>query len=177
MHDAVGPDEDVTVDCWGFHAGKPGDHYVAYADFQLGIRTMKSSVQERALDVIEKRIRDECEATGTPQLPTVEFFTCVQLTENDQSISRAIGQVFRAYFGACAVEMRPMRACEDFPTLGETHGVPYAYWNFGGSNVIGEGARPTNHAPYFYFAPVIQPTLQAGRDAMALAALTFLVKH
>lgn len=87
----------------------------------------------------------------------------------------ASGRCLRLYFGARAVEMRLMRACEDFATLGATHGVPYEYWNSGGSSDMEEGARPTNHSPYF--ASAIQPTLQAGTDVVALAALALLVKH
>jgi hypothetical protein len=67
-------------------------------------------------------------------------------------------------------------ACEDFALLGAKHGVPYAYWNFGGSaEGAGDagGAVPTNHSPYF--APEVDLTLKTGADAMALAALTFLL--
>lgn len=174
VRDEVGPDEDATVACWGFHAGIPGNDYVAHADLLLDIKTVKPDIRERVLALVEKRIRDECEAAGTPQPPTVKFSTRAPLTKNDHSVAGVIGQVFGGYFGARAVEMKFTRACEDFSTLGAAHGVPYAYWNFGGSNDTVEGAGPTNHSPLF--APVIQPTLQAGTDAMALAALTFLVK-
>lgn len=175
VHDEVGPDEDATVACWSFHSGISSNAFLAQVDFLLDIKTIKPSVRERALAVIEKRIRDECEAAGMPDPPIIKFSTRVPLAENDQSISRAIGQVFEGSFGSRAVEMQFGRACEDFATLGATHGVPCAYWYYGGSADTEEDAGPTNHSPFF--APVIQPTLRVGIDAMALAALTLLVEH
>ncbi|KAL1874474.1 hypothetical protein Daus18300_003492 [Diaporthe australafricana] len=173
VHDEVGSEGDATVACWGIHADIPGNDNVACAEFLLGIKTIKPEIRRRVLAYIEKRIRDECEAAGTPQPPIINFRARTPLTENDQSISGAIGQVFGVYFGARAVEMELSRASDDFATLGAPHGVPYAYWYFGGSNDAEEGTGPINQSPFF--APVIQPTLQAGIDAMALAALTFLV--
>ncbi|GAW19495.1 hypothetical protein ANO14919_089820 [Xylariales sp. No.14919] len=168
----VGPHEDVTVACWGFHAGIPGNDYIAYAEFSLDIKTAKHTVREKARQTIKRSIIDGCTAAKTPREPVVNFTVRAPLTTNDPSVSEAVGRVFAGYFEANAVEMRFTRACEDFSTLGKKHSVPYAYWNFGGSQTT-EGPVPTNHSPFF--APAIQPTLQTGTDAMALAALSFLV--
>ncbi|KAI1122332.1 hypothetical protein F5Y10DRAFT_287272 [Nemania abortiva] len=170
----VGPHEDATVACWGFHAGIPGNDYVAYADVLLDIKTVKPTVREKVHRVIRRSIEDECRAANTPQQPIVNFTVRAPLTTNDPSISDPISQVFRGYFETNAVEMQFTRACEDFSTLGAAHSVPYAYWNFGGSQSSKEPV-PTNHSPFF--APAIHPTLKVGTDAMALAALTFLVRE
>ena len=102
------------------------------------------------------------------------------LTANDAAVAGAVGRVFGGYFAAGALLDMPLaRACEDFALLGAAHGVPYAYWNFGGGAAEGVGedeggdAVPTNHSPYF--APEVELTLRTGADAMALAALAFLV--
>ncbi|KAF2969165.1 hypothetical protein GQX73_g4405 [Xylaria multiplex] len=168
----VGSHEDVTIACWGFHAGIPGNDYVAYADFLLDIKTAKPTVREKVHEVIRRIIKDGCKAANTPREPEFNFTVRAPLTANDPSVSEALGRVFEGYFGANAVEMQFTRACEDFSTLGAKHSVPYAYWNFGGSQTT-DGPVPTNHSPFF--APAIQPTLQVGADAMALAALAFLV--
>ncbi|KAI0857671.1 hypothetical protein F4860DRAFT_336894 [Xylaria cubensis] len=168
----VGPHEDATVACWGFHAGVHGNDYVAYVDFLLDVKTIKATVREKVLYVIKRSIEDGCKAANTPQEPIVNFSVRAPLTTNDPSVSGAISRVFKGYFEANAVEMQFTRACEDFSTLGARHSVPYAYWNFGGSQTTEEPV-PTNHSPFF--APAIQPTLRVGTDAMALAALTFLV--
>ncbi|KAI1756794.1 hypothetical protein F4782DRAFT_526469 [Xylaria castorea] len=168
----VGPYEDATVACWGFHAGVSGNDYIAYADFLLDVKTVKPTVREKVLHVIKRSIEDGCRAANTPQEPVVNFTVRAPLTTNDPSVSGAISRVFGGYFETNAVEMQFTRACEDFSTLGAKHSVPYAYWNFGGSQTTEEPV-PTNHSPFF--APAIQPTLQVGTNAMALAALTFLV--
>ena len=60
-------------------------------------------------------------------------------------------------------------------------GKPYCYWLFGGHDpedwerLNREGRLddiPTNHSPFF--APVVQPTLRTGTEAMVVGALTFL---
>lgn len=71
--------------------------------------------------------------------------------------------------------MKFTRACEDFATLGAIYKVPRACWNYCGHGDLEEGTGPTNHSTFFVLA--IQPTLQAGTDAMAPAALTFLAKQ
>ncbi|KAJ8115141.1 hypothetical protein ONZ43_g4737 [Nemania bipapillata] len=174
VRNEVGRQEDITIACWGFHAGLPGNDYVAYADFLLDIKTVKTTVQEKVHEVIRRIIEEKCKEANTPQDPVVTFAVRAPLTTNDPSVSEPISRVFAGYFEASSIEMQFTRACEDFSLLGAEHSVPYAYWNYGGSQTT-EEPIPTNHSPFF--APVIQPTLQAGTDAMALAALTFLAKE
>ncbi|KAG5659726.1 hypothetical protein KAF25_002285 [Fusarium avenaceum] len=143
----VGKHEDVTVACWGFHVGEPGNDYVAYADILLDVKTVNPSIRRRALDIIERHFHG--------------------------AIVSPISKVFESYFGSNGGEMSFTRACEDFSTLGAVHSVPYAYWNYGGTPIGTKKPFATNHSPFF--APAIQPTLKTGTDAMALAALAFLV--
>jgi hypothetical protein len=72
-------------------------------------------------------------------------------------------------------------ANEDFSLLATAAGAPYVLWVFGGleegiwDEAVAKGTvnePPSNHSPFF--APVIEPTLRTGVDAMALGALTFL---
>ncbi|KAF9769848.1 hypothetical protein IL306_012661 [Fusarium sp. DS 682] len=171
----VGADEDVTVACWGFHAGEPGNDYVAYADILLDIKTVKPDIRTRVLALVERRFRNECRLANVPTDPIFNYSIRAPLTENDHAIAGAVSRVFEGYFGQNATEMTFTRACEDFPILGAPHNVPYAYWNFGGTPRDTEEPLAVNHSPNF--APAIQPTLQVGTDAMALAALAFLVRE
>ena len=77
--------------------------------------------------------------------------------------------------------MIPAPASDDFSELARAVDRPYVYWIFGGvdpetwDQAQSEGnlaALPCNHSPKY--APVIQPTLKTGVEAMALAAMTFL---
>jgi metal-dependent amidase/aminoacylase/carboxypeptidase family protein len=76
-----------------------------------------------------------------------------------------------------------VRASEDFSVFATSIKKSHYFWMFGGvnqkkwdelalSNKL--DTLPSNHSPFF--APVIQPTLQAGTDALAVAALTLLGK-
>jgi hypothetical protein len=73
-------------------------------------------------------------------------------------------------------------ASEDFSDIPNALSVPYSYWGIGGVDPdayqrAAEAGRvsediPVNHSPNF--APVIQPTLDTGTQAMVAAALAWL---
>lgn len=73
-------------------------------------------------------------------------------------------------------------ASEDFSDIPAALGVPYTYWGFGGIDPVAyrkaaEQGRvlqdvPVNHSPAF--APVIQPTLDTGTQALVVAAMAWL---
>jgi hypothetical protein len=72
-------------------------------------------------------------------------------------------------------------ASEDVGNFGEAAGVPTVFWFWGGLDTqtvlsaMAEGrldSLPGNHSPYF--APVIEPTLTTGIQALTLAARTWL---
>ena len=75
-----------------------------------------------------------------------------------------------------------MSASEDFGVFGTALGVPSVFWYVGGTDPgryrdaerAGRLAQdvPTNHHPAF--APVLQPTLETGVQAMVVAALDAL---
>jgi amidohydrolase len=173
----VGPHAYATVACWGFHAGEPGNDYVAHADVLLDIKTVDAGVRRRVLDVVRAKVLADARAAGVPRDPEINHTVRAPLTTNDAAVAGAVGRMFGGYFAADALlDMALTPACEDFSILGAKHDVPYAYWNFGGTGEgVGDadGVVPTNHSPYF--APEVDLTLKTGADAMALAALTFLV--
>ncbi|PSN70427.1 metal-dependent amidase/aminoacylase/carboxypeptidase [Corynespora cassiicola Philippines] len=166
IHRELGGNNDVTVACWGFHAGVPGNDYVTHADSLLDVKTIDPQIRLEAIELIEKKIQSDCKAAGTPKEPIIKFSVRAPLTKNDPDTA------FESHFGTKSLPMRLTRACEDFSTLAATHDIPYTYWNFGGSAST-EGEVPTNHSPFS--APCIEPTLKTGMDAMALAVLSFLL--
>lgn len=168
----LGFDSSATVACWGIHAGYPGNDYVDHVDFLLDIKTLNLDIRAKVLAIVENFIKTECRQSGTPQDPVINTTVRAPLTTNDPSIVVPIEAAFSAYFKSDSVEMVVSRATEDFSLLGADYNVPYAYWNFGGSPYNPEEGVPYNHSPFF--GPAIQPTLQAGTDAMALAVLAFL---
>jgi metal-dependent amidase/aminoacylase/carboxypeptidase family protein len=76
---------------------------------------------------------------------------------------------------------KPASASEDFSVFGRRWNVPYVFWFVGGTDpqrylsAKREGtlnAIPSNHSPRF--APVLEPTLKVGLQAMLSAASAWL---
>jgi hypothetical protein len=139
----------------------------------LDIKTIKPEIRQRVIDLIKNKLQTDCRAAGVPRDPDFNITVRAPLTSKDDAIAGPVAKVFRSHFGDKAGEMVLTRACEDFSILGEAHGVPYAYWNFGETHEDTPEPVPTNHSPFF--APEVDLTLKTGAEAMALAALTFLV--
>ena len=77
--------------------------------------------------------------------------------------------------------MPPIAASEDAGHFGDVAGVPTVYWFWGGLDTdtvlaaLEKGqfdTLPANHSPEF--APVIEPTLSTGVEALVVAARTWL---
>jgi hypothetical protein len=78
--------------------------------------------------------------------------------------------------------MPQQMASEDFSEIPAAFGVPYTYWGLGGVDPLtyqkaADRGRvdqdiPVNHSPTF--APVIQPTLDTGTQALVVAAIAWL---
>jgi hypothetical protein len=99
----------------------------------------------------------------------------------DLDIVRLLTEKFTAFFKTETDEIKVDIKSDDFPILAPKGG-PYACWNFGGTDhdtcdkVQKEGTLkelPGNHSALY--APMIGPTLKAGAEAIAIAALTLLV--
>jgi hypothetical protein len=129
--------------------------------------------ERKALDFVTKLIEAEYKALNPPKVPRITASVCAPLKSNAPSIVESVNRAFSKHFGSHVVEMEITIASEDFSAFQGSHDIPYTYWNFGGSSdTAGEDNIPKNHSPFF--APKIQPTLQTGADAMALAVLVFL---
>ena len=82
----------------------------------------------------------------------------------------------------CCLELPQQSASEDFSDIPTELGAPYTYWGIGGiepdmyraAEKAGRVAQelPVNHSGTF--APVIQPTLDTGTQALVVGALAWL---
>lgn len=124
---------------------------------------------------IHRIVHAECTASRCPQPPLIEATTSFPLTSNDDETTKLVQASFDSYFGARHnADGAASMASEDFGILGTAVGKPVMFWFFGGytKSVIEGGDVPFNHNARF--APVIEPTLQTGVDALVVAALTFV---
>ncbi|RDL33162.1 Uncharacterized protein BP5553_08601 [Venustampulla echinocandica] len=179
----VKPGEIAVITCGSIHGGGTGNVIPDQVDLKLNIRTYTPEVRSQVLASMKRIIESECEASGAERKPVITATDSFPLTDNDQGLTDTLTSAFQSYFGADNVwDMGRATASEDVSILATSIGVPYSYWNFGGTDedkwedAVRKGKVtsliPGNHSSLF--APVIEPTLRTGIDAISLAALTFL---
>lgn len=152
------------------------------AVLRLNVRTFDPAVRERVLAAVRRIVEAEAAASGSPEPPAIEVISEYPLTRNDEAATREVVVAFRSRFGDDAVrEIGPGTASEDFGRFGEAWGVPSTFWMVGGTDPEAYRAAeaagkldelPVNHAPDF--APVVEPTLRVGVEAMLVAASPWL---
>lgn len=70
------------------------------AELLLNVRTYDSAVRDTILAAIDRIVRAECEASGSPQEPTFESIATFPLTSNDPAVTDAVTTAFtRAFAG------------------------------------------------------------------------------
>jgi amidohydrolase len=152
------------------------------AIIKLNVRTFDESVRARVLAAIERIVNAEAEASGATKKPEITVLDRYALVRNDAQATERVADAFREHFPAERVqESQPTTASEDFGCFGSEWHVPSVFWFVGGTapEVYAQarqagkiGEIPTNHNPRF--APVIHPTLEAGVEAVVVAAQAWL---
>jgi hippurate hydrolase len=178
----VQPGDPAVLTVGSVQAGTKSNVIPDQATILLNIRTYDEQTRASILDAIERIVTAECEASRSPQPPEFELFDQFPLTDNDPVVTERVAAAFREHFGGAAVELPRQTASEDFSDIPRALGVPYTYWGIGGTDpevyrkaqAAGRVAQdvPVNHSAAF--APVIQPTLDTGTEALAVAALAWL---
>jgi hippurate hydrolase len=156
-----------------------------HAVLLVNLRSYDLGLRQRMIDSIERMVKAECSASCSPRPPEFEYYDQYPLTDNDPEVTNTITSAFRNHFGPEAVfELGQQTASEDFSHIPNAFGTPYTFWGLGGTDPeLYERARkagtverdiPVNHSEFY--APVIQPTLSTGTQALIVAALTYLSK-
>jgi len=153
-----------------------------HALLRLNIRTFKDQVRTRVLAAVKRILEAEANASGAPKPPEYSVLSQFPLTRNDAAATRKVVAALERHFGTDRVhEIEPATASEDFSLFGAAWGVPAVFWVVGGIDPDRYKAAeqagkldeiPANHAPDF--APVINPTLRTGVEAMLAAAGAWL---
>ena len=178
----VPPGETAVLTVGSLQAGTKSNVIPDHAVLQLNVRTFSDATRRTVLDAIERIVRAECEASGCPEEPEFELFDRFPLTDNDEATTDRVAAAFADFFGERAAPVGPQSASEDFSDVPTALGVPYTYWFVGGIDAAvydaaekaGRVAQdiPVNHSARF--APVLQPTLDTGTQALVVAALAWL---
>ncbi|MEE1767567.1 MULTISPECIES: amidohydrolase [unclassified Streptomyces] len=175
--------ETAVVTVGALNAGTKDNVIPDTAELKINIRTCTEKVRGTVLAAVKRIVEGESTVAGAPRPPEIEPIDSFPVLVNDEAAMARTVAVFRSRFGADRVfDPGPATGSEDCGVLGTASGAPVCYWFFGGVDPdrykkaaeAGTTARdiPTNHSARF--APVIEPTLSTGIEAMTLAALTFL---
>jgi hippurate hydrolase len=178
----VAPTEPAVLTVGSIHSGTKSNVIGDRAVLELNIRTYDEQTRAGVLAAIRRVVTAECEASAAPAAPEFEMFDRFPTTSNDAATTAKVGAAFRDHFGDRAIELPLQSASEDFSDIPAALGVPYTYWGIGGidpdayrtAETAGRAAQdiPVNHSPSF--APVLEPTLATGTEALVVAALAYL---
>jgi len=179
------PGQFAVVTVGALNAGSKSNIIADRAELLLNLRTYDAALREQIMAAIERIVRAECQAAGSPQEPEFEYYDQFPLTDNDPTVNAKVTEAFTEHFGADAVyETKPYTASEDFSRIPNAFGIPYAYWFVGSvepekyRRAVEQGTVsqdiPANHSPFF--APEIDPTLEIGIRTQVVAALAYLAQ-
>ena len=167
----IAPGAFGVVTVGSIQAGSKSNIISDHAVLLLNIRSYDRQIRERIIAAIERIVRGECAAAGSPHDPEFDYYDQFPLTDNHAEVDSVVRAAFEAHFGPSRVhQMSPVPASEDFSVIPDAFGVPYTFWALGGFTP-GMTALP-NHNPGF--APAIQPTLRTGTEAILAAATAYL---
>ena len=179
----VDPRDVAVVTVGSIHAGLKNNIIPAEAKLELSLRYPDEEARARVLEKVERVVRAEAQASGADEEPVVEIDHTLPPTINDVHATARLTLAFDSAFGdGTVVDPGMFTGSEDVSWFAREAGVPLVFWFWGGVEVQtyadakagGTIDRdiPTNHSPYF--APVLQPTLGRGVDALVVAAREFL---
>jgi amidohydrolase len=178
----VAPDEQVVVTVGSLHSGTKENIIPDQASIKLNVRTFSPNVRQRVLDSIRRIANAEATASNAPNPPEFRQLNQFPTLVNDpEATGRTISALTRHFGDERVIERPAVNASEDFGLFGTAAGVPSVFWTFGGLDLEylkaaeREGRLdeiPVNHSPMF--APVIEPTISTGVEALVAGALTWL---
>ena len=180
----IAPGQTAVLTVGSSQAGTTSNVIPDHAVLQLNTRSYTQQTRQRMLAAIQRIVRAECQAAGSPKDPDFETLDSYPLTDNDAETTRRAAAAFSAHFGDRALQWDQQTASEDFSNIPRAAGIPYTYWAIGGTDPQTYRTAeknghlddlPANHSPKFL--PPLQPTLRTGTEALTAAALAWLAPH
>jgi amidohydrolase len=185
----VDPDDPIVITVGKMSAGTKANIIPDEAHLSITVRAQGAARVRWAIERITNVVEAECSASKSPEPARVDVVLLADDLVNDDTVHDRVTAAHRAHFGADSVwrQHELIMASEDFGVLGGHHhlpeSIPTHFWFIGGIDpeIWGADAHdrtPTPatlaapHSPAF--APVIQPTLTVGRDALVSAAMAYL---
>ena len=161
-------------------AGNAGNVIPDSATVRGTIRSYDEATRTRMWDGIERTAKAVAMMAGAPE-PEIKLAAGAKAVVNDEALSARSDAVLKAAFGDKARLMtEPHSASEDYSEF-VIAGVPSFYFGIGGLDprawseaMAAKKPIPGNHSPEF--APVPEPSIRTGAEAMSLVLLDVLQK-
>lgn len=179
------PLDPAVITVGSFQAGYKHNIIPDQAHLKLTVRSYKDEVRARLLDGIKRVAEAQALSAGLPKELAPEVTVepdYTASTYNDPALTKRVMAAAAASLGEARVyERAPSMGGEDFSQFHRFDGtVPSVIFWVGGADpeahragVEGRApAPPANHSPFF--APVAEPALKTGVEAMTAAALDLL---
>ncbi|MGI9162473.1 MAG: amidohydrolase [Mycobacterium sp.] len=179
----IEPGEPAILTVGSLHAGTKANIIPDQAELLINIRFYSEETRSTLLGSIRRIIIAECAASGSPRDPDIEVYEEAPLTVNDAEVTAQVAAALAGALGPEAMITPPrIGGSEDFSDIARGVNAPYCFWLLGGTDAdawhAAEAAGriasdiPVNHSPHY--APVIQPTLDIGTEALVAATLAWL---
>ncbi|KAK3320229.1 amidohydrolase [Cercophora scortea] len=177
----IDPSDTAVLTVGSLQAGQTENIIADSAEIGVDIRSVRPETRAKLLAAIQRIVRAECAASNAATPPVFRMTRHLPTTVNDEAMMRTLCKSFAGHFGDNFDANIPTTTiAEDYSILATSQGRPCAFWHWGGVDQglweehLAQGRVddiPANHTARF--APVIQPTLQTGVDALCVAALAF----
>jgi hippurate hydrolase len=153
------------------------------AELGICLRTYSDDVRRTVIAAVERIVRAEAAASGAEREPEINWYLSTPTVHSDPDATERTAAALTERFGAERVLRRPpAMASEDVGQFGSHLGVPTVFWFYGGTDperfarAVASGRIeqdiPFNHSPEF--APIPEPTINIGVEALVTAALLWL---
>ncbi|KAL4784129.1 hypothetical protein BJX76DRAFT_348045 [Aspergillus varians] len=177
----VDPTDLGVLTVGSLQAGQTENIIADRAEIGIDFRSVKLATRDKIISAVERIVLAECMASGSPKPPIFTPTRRFPPTVNSDAVAAQLAIAFGDYLEDFDGDTPRSNVSEDFSTLATSRGIPCCFWFLGGidaqvwDEALAKGATEEiagNHSALF--APVIQPTLRTGVDALCLAALSFL---
>jgi hippurate hydrolase len=175
------PGEFGVVTIGAFQAGTAGNIIPDAAKLSGTIRSYKPEVRAKLLDGIRRTALASAAMAGAPE-PEVRLgadSSTAAVNNNEAVVQRTVASLKAQFGDPKVVQVPPITASEDFSVFTDA-GIPSMFFFVGVTDPkdvaesMKKGGKPLpfNHSPYF--APVPEPSIKIGVQAMTTAVLTAL---
>ena len=178
--------DSVVVTIGSFSSGTKENIIADSATLGLSVRSFDEDVRQRTLNAITRIVTAEAAASGAPREPEFDFHTRLPSVVTDPDAVALVRNSFDRWLGpGRVIDPGLITGSEDVGELSTAASAPLVFWFLGGADpALFERAQsaedvmrtvqglPSNHSPLF--APIIEPTLSTGVEALVVAARVFL---